>query len=201
MKLRKKLFRLLMYLTLIILLVTVGMIIFSPYMKNAGNNYRSVDFTIEINAPSDSVFKYLGNSGNAKEWSSYVDHITTLNADNHTDGTVGSLRRCFKDKNEEGIIWDEETVEVIQGKKRRLTIFNLKGFPIKAEGLQTEQLYVKISAKKSRLTFSVFFRDHVPTWSESLKMHFASYKIHSIFEENLKNVKQLVEKEMMNSKW
>lgn len=178
----------------ILILGMILMIIFSPYKHYGKNNYRSVDYTITINVPADSVFRYLGNSGNAEDWSSFVDHITALNEDKYPDGTVGSIRRCFQNKDEKGIIWDEEILEVIPNKLRRLSIYNLQGFSLQADGLQTEQIYKELGPGKMELTFSVFFRDHEPSWIESLKMYYASYTMKSIFAANLKNVKRLTEK-------
>lgn len=169
------------------------LLVFSPYKYNRDNKYRSVDYSIEINVPVDSVFTYLGNSDNATDWSSYVDHITPLNASTIPDGAVGSKRRCFKETNEKGIIWDEEIIEVVPNKKRRLTIYNLKGFSLKANGLETEQIYESLGSNKMRLTFSVFFGNNNPTIIESLKMNYASYTMHSIFEANLMNVKKIME--------
>lgn len=177
----------------LLILSLIGMIFFSPYKKYENNKYRSVDFSIDINVPVDSVFTYLGNSNNAIDWSSYVDHITPLNSNEVQDGTVGSKRRCFKEANEKGIIWDEEIVEVIPNKKRRLTIYDLQGFPLQANGLQTEQIYSSLSENKMRLTFSVFFGDHNPSFMESLKMYYAAYVIHDIFKGNLINVKRIME--------
>lgn len=172
------------------------MIIFSPYKTHGTNQYSSVDVTVVIDVPTDSVYNYLGNSDNAIDWSSFVDHISVLNPEVTRDGTVGSIRRCFKNKNEKGIIWDEEVLEDIPNLKRRLSIYNLQGFPLQAEGLQTEQIYKSLGENKMELTFSVFFRDHEPSLMELLKMNYAAYVIRNIFEANLENIKELTENQM-----
>jgi len=169
------------------------MFLFSKYKYYRNNSYKSVDYSIEINVPVDSVYKYLGDSYNAREWSSFVDHITPLNSEEFEDGSVGAKRRCFKNADEKGIVWDEEIVEVIPNKMRRLTIYDMKGFSVQANGLQTEQIYESLGKERMRLTFSVFFRDYDPSFIDLLKMNYASYKMHSIFEANLKNVKRIME--------
>ncbi|MFT5780133.1 MAG: hypothetical protein ACI837_003094 [Crocinitomicaceae bacterium] len=176
-----------------IVLVTAGVIIFSPYHKHGSTDYRTLEFSIEIDAPVDSVYAYLGDSDNAEDWSIYVDHISALNSNECADGAVGAKRRCFQEANEEGIIWDEQVVEVIPSRKRRLTIYNLKGFSVQANGLETEQIYEVISPNKTRLTFTVFYGDHNPSAIESLKMYYASYEMYRIFKGNLERVKFLVE--------
>lgn len=190
----KKFKKIILVLLGVLILSLILMIFFSPYKKYGKNSFRSVDFSIEINVPADSVFTYLGNSKNARDWSSYVDHIAPLNPNEVQDGNRGAKRRCFKEANEKGIIWDEEIVEVVPNKKRRLTIYDLHGFSLQAEGLQTEQIYEVLNDHKMRLTFSVFFRDHEPSFMESLKMYYAAYVIYDIFEGNLSNVKRIMEK-------
>lgn len=51
------------------------------YGKKGGFDYKLISHTVEINAPADSVFKFLGNSANAHRWSVFVDHISPLNSD------------------------------------------------------------------------------------------------------------------------
>jgi hypothetical protein len=171
----------------------VGMIALSPYQKHGLCEYRTVEFSIEIDASIDSVYAYVGDSRNAEDWSVYVDHISPLNSEECTDGSVGSKRRCFQEANEQGITWDEKVVEIIPSRKRRLTIYNLKGFSVEANGLETEQLYEAISPNKSHLTFTVFYGNRNPSGIESLKMYYASYEMHRIFKKNLENIKQFVE--------
>lgn len=183
-------------LLIILGMITIGsaaMVYFSPYTYYQEKKYRSVDYSIEINVARDSVFNYLGNSANARNWSSFVDHITPLNAKTIKDGTVGSRRRCFKESNEVGIHWDEEILEVIPNRKRRLSCYDLQGFPISANGLQTEQIFDSISPDRMRLTFSLFFRANEPSMLDLLKMNYASYTVHEIFEANLKNIKRIIE--------
>lgn len=188
----KRLFKILLWLVGIALICLIGTVIFSPYEKHGDNGYKSVEFTIQIDVPVDSVFNYLGNSDNAQNWSSFVDHITALNPDTHEDGTVGAIRRCFKEKDETGIIWDEEIIIVEPNQRRKLTVYDLQGFSMTAENLVTEQLYHPIGDHSMELTFSVFFKDE-PGIIDAIKMNIASYEIHSIFKANLENVKRICE--------
>jgi len=178
---------------LLLLALFLAMIIFSPYHEYDGFSYKLVKNSIEINAPVSIVFAYLGNSKNASEWSSYVNHIHTLNADSVADGMPGSRRRCFVDAAEKGAQWDETITEVIPEKKRQLIIYNLTGFPIEANNLATEQIYEPIENNKCRLTFSVFFKDAEPGFAEYVKMKFAAFTIKSVFRKNLQNIKHFTE--------
>ncbi|HRO74719.1 MAG TPA: hypothetical protein PLP27_01055 [Crocinitomicaceae bacterium] len=155
--------------------------------------YRSVRNSIEISKSATEIYNYLGNSNNASHWSVYVDHITTLNADKIPEGTVGSTRRCFKNQNEQGIVWDEDITETIPNVKRQLSIYNAKEFPIMADGLLTEQLYEPINDSITILTFTLFHKDANPTIWTVIKFHVAAYVVSSVFNRNLKNIKQYVE--------
>jgi hypothetical protein len=179
-------------LTLVVIVVLT--ILFSPYGKHDGYNYKLVHTSVDINVPADSVFKYLGNSANAQDWSVYVDHITALNNDSFPDGVAGARRRCFRNPDEKGIWWDELVTIVEPGKRRQLTIYNLNNFPMGANGLATEQLYEPLdNGSKCRLTFIVFFLKHDPSMWESFKTYFAAYTIKSVFDENLQNIKHFTE--------
>jgi uncharacterized protein YndB with AHSA1/START domain len=178
---------------LVVIAVIALMIAFSPYGSQEGFPYKLVKCTVEINAPVDSVFKFLGNSKNASRWSVYVDHITPLNADSFPDGSVGCRRRCFCNKDETGTQWDELTTERVPDKKRQLTIYNMKDFSMTAENLATEQHYEKTANNKCSLTFTVFFKGEEPGLWDSFKTYIAAYKINSIFEKNMANIKRIVE--------
>lgn len=181
----------------VILVLVLGItmtILFSPYGYKDELGYRAVSFSTEIDAPADSVFKYLGNSANAHYWSSFVDHITPLNNDSFADGTAGARRRCFQHADGSGATWDELITEVVPNKKRQLTIYNMQGFPLKADDLATEQLYQPTgNNKKCKLTFTVFYLHHNPGLFDQLKTYYAAYKIKSIFTHNLENIKRNVE--------
>ena len=167
-------------------------LMFSPYRYSSNFKKRILIETIKINAPAKQVYQYLGNSNNASEWSSFVSHIIPLNGEKFKDGTIGSIRRCFKNKNEKGETWDEEIIINELNQRRRLTVYNLKNFPISCSGLLTEQLYKTISKNQCQLSFSLFLNEEAGI-IEHLKMYYASYQINEIFRKNLENIKRLNE--------
>ncbi|MDB5105532.1 MAG: hypothetical protein JWP91_3221 [Fibrobacteres bacterium] len=173
--------------------VAAAMIAFSPYKRQPGFGYRVMLHTVDIAAPADAVFRFLGNSGNAGKWSVFVDHITPLNADSIRDGLPGSRRRCFCKRDETGRRWDETITEVVPGRKRRLALYDFVGFTAASDSLATEQIYESTEGGGCRLTFTVFFTKAEPAWTETLEMYLAAYTIKSIFARNMANIKRLNE--------
>ncbi len=169
------------------------MIFFSPYKNHDGFEEKLILERIEIDVPVEKAYHYLGNSENAREWSSFVHHITPLNSEFYQDGTEGSIRRCFQYKNEEGKIWDEETVIVENNKRRRLRIFNLQGFSLTADHLLTEQVYLSVNDNKCQVALTLFFESGMNSWISTLKMYYSAYTVSSIFKANLENIKKLNE--------
>jgi uncharacterized protein YndB with AHSA1/START domain len=180
------------------ILLTAGLtaaILFSPYGKHEGFDYKLIKHTVEIDAPVEKVFNFLGNSENAKRWSVFVNHITPLNTDTFADGTPGARRRCYQQADEQGIQWDELITIVEKNKRRQLTCYDLKDFPMTAENLATEQIYEELPGKGCRLSFTLFFYQDRSTWWDELKTYLAAYKVKSIYEENMANIKRIVEAE------
>lgn len=169
------------------------LIYFSPFSYREDLGYRAMVHKVEINASVDSVFTFLGNSDNASKWSVFVHHIVPLNGDLIKDGQVGSTRRCFCYANEQGRMWDEMITEVVPNQKRQLTIYNMKDFSMEAPHLATEQKYKSIGMDKCQLTFTVFFKDHQPSMWELTKTYLAAYIIQDIFEQNMNNIKRIIE--------
>lgn len=196
---KKRLLKTGLYTLLILIFGIIGTVIFSPYSKKDGNAIRTVEKTVLIHAPTPFVFRYLGNSENAGDWSTYIDHITPLNTTEVTDGEIGSIRRCYKNADETGIVWDEKILTVIPNKKRVLSVYNRQGFALDSKDMETAQLYEALDSKTTSLTFSLYFKDGKAGWWDQLKMHFASYKISAVFEANLEQIKQLVEQKFSDS--
>ena len=184
--------RWILILTAIIGLLLTAMIMFSPYGKHKGFESKMIQATIEINVSKDSVFRYLGNSDNASKWSVYVSKIEPLNADRFPDGSIGGRRRCYSSQGK-GIRWDELISEVVPNEKRQLLIYNMVNFPVSASDLATEQHYESLGENKCLLTFTLFYKNNNPTWMETLKTYFASYKVESVFKRNLANIKQITQ--------
>ena len=181
------------YVCIILIIGLLIAVFFSPYGKQEGFSYKLVQHSVIIHAPVDSVFAYLGNSDNARNWSVYVDHIEPLNSTKIADGTVGSTRRCFCFADEKGQRWDERTTVVEQNKRRQLITYNLIDFSMQADGLASEQLYQPIDKNSCKLTFTLFFYDHNPSFFTELKTYLGAYKVKSIFEQNLANIKRILE--------
>lgn len=179
-------------------ILTVGIIILvlvSPYQHHS-NDFRTVEASIDISAPIDSVFKYMGNSAHASDWSAYVDHITPLNADDHLDGELWSKRRIFINEDEKGARWDEKILKMTKNQNRTLSIYNMEGMALSANGLQTEQRYRKLNSTKSSLSLVLYFNAENDGYWNQFWMHIASFKTKNIFKENLKNIKREIETKM-----
>lgn len=190
---KRKILRYALLLLVPALAVLTGSIIFSPYGNQEGFSYKLIKSTVEINAPADSVFRFLGNSENAAKWSVFVDHISPLNPDSFADDQPGLRRRCFCREDETGTQWDELITAVIPNKKRQLSIYNMKDFSMTAQHLATEQLYEVIEGNKCRLSLTLFYMNNSPTLWESLKTYIAAYKVKKIFDGNLENIKRIAE--------
>ena len=169
------------------------LIFFSPYGKGDFYKNRFIKSSVTISASKDSVFNILGNSENARKWSVFVHHINTVNSSEIKDGEVGSIRRCYQNKDESGLRWDEEVLVNKKSRKRRLSIFNMIHFDMSADYLLTDQIYEE-SEGRCKLTFTLFFdltKDI--SFTDEIKMYFAAYTIEDIFQKNLINIKHLVE--------
>lgn len=168
-------------------------IVLSPYGAKPGHDYKLVRTEITIDTPPEVVFEYLGNSANASQWSTFVDHIIPTNPGQFKDGEPGSTRRCFCKPNRTGMRWDELITEVVPNQKRQLIIYDLQEFPMTADGLATEQIYRSLGPETTQLAFTLFFKDHQPTLFEKAKIYIAAYRVASIYKANMGNIKQLVE--------
>lgn len=176
---------------LIAFAVIAALIFFSPYKSQPNRGYAIIK-TIRIEAPQKELYNYLGNSDNAADWSSYVSHIETLNEEEFTDGEKGSTRRCYQ-KDDKNNTWDERIELAYPYSYRRLSIYNLQGFPIESEALLTEQLYEGIDSSTTRLSLTLYLDPEKSDWRDHLKLFIASYKVGSIFQANLKKIKKINE--------
>ena len=171
-------------------LVLIGL---SPYKKGERYPHRYLNASVYIKAKKEIVFSALGDSENTRKWSVFVHHINTLNKVDFEDGSVGSVRRCFQNEDERGLRWDEEIVLNEHNQKRRLTIFNMVDFGIESNYLRTEQFYETVK-EGCNLTFTLFYEPISSiSYLDEFKLYLTAYKVHRIFEKNLKNIKNLVE--------
>lgn len=169
------------------------MILLSPFGSNKNFPYKLVIHSVEINAPADSIYSFLGKSSNASKWSVFVNHIVPLNTNEVPDGKVGCKRRCFQHADEKGLQWDEKITVADKNKRRQLTIFNMVDFGMKAEGLATEQIYEPISPTKTKLSFTLFYINNNPSLIDLLKTYFSGFEVKSIYERNMANIKSIIE--------
>jgi len=169
-------------------------ILLSPYGNPGVGDYKLVKESVVIKAPVSQVYQYLGNSENARQWSTYLHHITPLNDQKIPDGKVGSIRRCFVYQNEKGQRWDEEVLSVSPNHHRQISCYNFIDFEVSAGLLNTEQLYEETVDGHCLLSFTLFLSpEESPSWIKYLKMYFGSYIVARVFQKNLENIKRLNE--------
>jgi len=176
---------------IVILLLFVGAIYWSPYGIKSQLKKRAIISSIVIEAPVHKVYDYLGDSYNASDWSVFVDSILPLNSISHDDGSLGSQRRCFA--GDQTLQWDEEIVSLEKYKVRELSVFNIIGFLVKAENLRTEQIYEEINEGQTKLSLTLYYKVEMDDLLSELKMYLAAYEVSKIFRLNLKNIKRLNE--------
>lgn len=162
---------------------------FSPF-----GSFRSDVIKTEVisNTSCSTVFNYLGNSDNAKDWSVFVDHISTINSEEVADGKIGSKRKCYTLADETGFTWEEEVLELKENAYRKISCYNYKDLSIGAPDLVTEQIYLSDDAG-CKVSFTLDFKEE-PSFGELLKMKFSAYRIQDIFQRNLENIKMYAER-------
>jgi hypothetical protein len=154
---------------------------------------KKTSHSVVIHAPLETVWNYASDSTKAEDWSIYFDHISPLAG--VEDGKVGSIRRCFRRKDETGPIWDELVLTVTPLKYRRIKTYNLQNFKnphLKKAEFLVEQFYQKLSEKKTKLTFSTYFLGpfHIDVIRALLP---AGGETKRIFKANLENIKAAIE--------
>jgi hypothetical protein len=170
----------------------ISIVMFSPYKREKSFSYKLIKESILINNSTKAVYNYLGNSNNAKIWSVYVDHISPINKDIVADGHLGSIRRCFINRDEKDGSWDEEILLIDKNKVRRLSCFNFQDLIFNPGLLNTEQIYEDKNGD-CLLTFTLFSPKKKLSLWEELKIHMGSYRTAYIFRKNLNNIKKDLE--------
>jgi len=69
----------------------------------------------------------------------------------------------------------------------------MKGFPLSAEDIQTDQLYESLGPDSTSLALTLFFESDEMDFLDELKMYVAAYQVRNIFHANLQNIKNYVE--------
>ncbi len=169
---------------ILLISILIGAWIMSPYSKYKEGKIVS---KVNIEMPCTAAFDYLGNSENAKTWSVFVDFIETTNKEHFEDGEIGSKRICYTKSDRSGFNWEEEVLEIIPNEYRKLSCYNFKNLAVKAPNLVTEQIYID-KGEDCVLVFTLDFSKK-PSFIEKLKLKFSSYRIQSIFDQNLLNIR------------
>jgi hypothetical protein len=163
------------------------------------------EYTVSIAAPIDSVWRYVGNSANAREWSVYFHHITPLDTSRTgvplpPDGTIGSVRVCYRRADETGPTWDE----VVTGldstgteRHRRIRTYRLRGFG----GMQgwlarrTEYSVTQIYQERGDSTALTFRTQLLRPDNDVMRWAFAreADEVVRVFRLNLENIKAALE--------
>ena len=158
--------------------------------------YAQTDFhvadSVDIEASPREVFEFLSDSGQAKGWSIFFDHITPLPGS--PDGGLGAKRRCFRRADETGPRWDEEVVEFTPYVSRRLRVSgaaNFRGGLYDGTEEEVSHKYEEIAPGKTRLTFDA----HVTEGSvrDRLALFLSTHETHRIFHENLLNIRDMIQ--------
>lgn len=179
----------------------------------ADKNHVKSEASVIINAPMEEVWKYNSINENAREWSVYFAKIVTCPISdcpqNATleDSAIGFVRRAYRNDNETGIFWDEETLGVTKTSNKMtkaMRAYNFHGFILynRAEHL-VEQFYEAIDANTTKLTFRsrLYNRRKLSSWVS--RVLYASWmgsgqirgvrETTELFEKNLENIKAAIE--------
>lgn len=152
--------------------------------------------SIVIAAPIEEVWKYVSDSANAKNWSVYFSHIRPLPA-GVPDGEPGSLRRCFRNPDEKGRMWDEMVVEVVPQKRRLIHSYEFRGYwpeaQIRGAGTLVVQGYEAIDSTRTRLSFQTALIPGL-TAVQRTELKLAMPDVRKIFRRNLENIREAIEK-------
>jgi uncharacterized protein YndB with AHSA1/START domain len=183
----------------IVVALTIAAIAFSPFRRRPGAATPRLEETVDVAAPCERVFSYLGDSTHAHQWSVFIDHITPLNPAIAADGAEGAIRRSYRNANEQGTRWDELFTIVEPARRRQLRIFNIVDSASPRDNhLMTEQLYQPLPHGGCRLAFTLFF-EQPPGPRDQLPMRLVSYEVARVFRRNIGNVKRLVEQAQTSS--
>lgn len=157
----------------------------SPYGKYSKS---PIVTSVHIEAPCQKVYEYLGNSDHARDWSVYVAFLETLNSEEVPDGEVGSKRMCYTQEDKQGFSWEEEVLEIKKGKYRKISCYSFQNLFVNTSDLITEQVYEE-ETDGCKLSFTLDYAKKPSFW-ELVKIKYSAYKIKSVFEGNIENIKK-----------
>jgi len=178
----------------------------------------SVESEVIISESLDKVWSYNSNDENAKDWSIFFAKIEPCSFDDcpenkeFSSGSIGSIRRCFRNEDERGLFWDEKTLDSwISDSEayRQIMTYNINGYGSKTIQekfrLNVEQFYNEIEKDKTSLKFRVTYSQDQDSFSSDLNLSFfekiylkfifqiTKSRTKEIFEKNLSNIKYAIE--------
>ena len=163
----------------------------------------AVSESVVINAPVEKTWEYASNSLKAVDWSIYFDHISPLKGP-APDGQIGSLRRCFRNKDESGYAWDEVIINVEPQRLRQIVTYNFINYPFelihKDEYVFVRQIYEPLKGDRSRLTFQTVTREGGNPFFKFI-FWLSRGETADIFLKNLKNIKAAIEQKPRVYPW
>lgn len=148
--------------------------------------------SVVIAAPPKEVFEFLDDSGKARGWSIFFDHISTLPGS--ADGLVGARRRCFRRADEQGPRWDEVVQERDPFRNRLIHVYGAQGFRYGVfHGVEStvRHTYEEIAPGRTRLTFTARVVEGGPVSRWLLLL--ANRETQRIFRFNLANIRDMIE--------
>lgn len=180
------------FITVSFLFFMFAYFLLSPVRWNEKEQAYEIRHSRLVNRSACAVYDYLGQSEAASQWSSFVSRIEVLNPE-IPDGTLGLQRKCFAKDYPALATWEEEILQNENCEHRRLSIYNLENFPIAVDGLFTDQVYTPLEGNNCQLSLAVYFPGG--NFWDTFKFILASPYIASIFSNNLKNIKNILEHE------
>jgi Polyketide cyclase / dehydrase and lipid transport len=158
--------------------------------------YAQTDFhitdSVVIRATPAQVFDFMSDSGQARGWSIFFDHISPLPGP--SDGGLGAKRRCFRRADETGPRWDEEVTEITPNRSRRIHVYGAAGFRAGIYVGTEEEIahrYEEIAPGVTKLTFDARVIKGSPL--DRLALFCSELETHRIFRDNLANIRDMIE--------
>lgn len=169
--------------------------------------------SVVIDAPVSETWTVASNSKNARKWSIYFHHISSLPSKKPNapvDGQPGSKRMCYRFEDEKGVMWKEKVVTIEPNKYRKIHTYKLKNFNIPLAGwteYYVDQFYQDKGNGKSELTFGTQIKKPESVFKSPINfLKWAVYPIMKlgyiasarrevgrVFQVNLENIGALVE--------
>ena len=158
---------------------------------------------VVIDAGQKEVWDYLSDNSNAKMWSIFFDHISTLETTGSdvAEGGVGSVRRCFRNSNEQGISWDEVTVKTEPYHLRQIHTYNIQNWPLEDFNVlefDVYQTYEKLGKNNTKLGFTASLKSPQTAYAKWL-FYISKWETLRVFKVNLENIKVHIERGQMAS--